>query len=374
MTVPDPIPLDRLHPGDFVSSVDARDLVYFLANVGDGDLQVILLPAGRDGTRQAIVVDVASARKLAGLLEELAGTPLLPPRADLFPVVVGTHPHDDHIGGMASFIDRFGDMIDEYWEPGYYHPSSAYMESMRALEDHGGIQHTQPTSGMTRFIGNVRVTVLSPAMGLRNRFDSYGVDINNSSIALRIEFPAARVEQRRADRRYVKLPRRQVLILGADAQSLAWGHVMADFPELRPDNSPVAKALRMALGANPLHGQLFKIPHHASKHGVHLELVEAVHPSLTLISSVGGGGRYNFPHSVAQESVREALQPRSSTAAPHEPDHDLGIHYTCAVDAAGDPLGTIAVVKSPTGRKTQVWRFGDARSDPVDLADARLFL
>ena len=38
------------------------------------------------------------------------------------------------------------------------------METMRALEDHPGIQHTQPTSGLTRFVGPVRVVVLAPTI------------------------------------------------------------------------------------------------------------------------------------------------------------------------------------------------------------------
>jgi hypothetical protein len=318
-------------------------------------------------------VDVATVRKLPALLDALAETSLLRRRDDLFPVVVGTHPHEDHIGGMPEFLDRFGGLIREYWEPGYYHPSGSYIETMRALEQQHGIQHSQPTSGFTRFIGQVRVVVLSPAMGLRNRFDSYGVNINNASIAVKLEFPAARVEQRDGERRYLRIKRAQAILLGADAQTLSWAHVMSDFAELRPSESPVAKALRMAIGADPLRAQVFKVPHHASKHGVNLELVELIRPRLTLVSSAGGGGKYNFPHTVAQESVREALEAIASTGAAHKPDYELGIHYTCARDSAGQTLGSIAVVMSPTGRKRALWRFGDSADAPVDLSRARLY-
>jgi hypothetical protein len=373
MAIPDPIPADRFHDDDFVAACDARDLIYFLLNVGDGDAQVVLLPSERDGTRRALVVDVATVGKLPSLLDALAETPLLPQRDDLFPVVVGTHPHQDHIGGMSEFLDRFGDLIREYWEPGYYHPSVGYIETMRALEQQPGIQHSQPTSGFTRFIGQVRLTVLSPAISLRNRFDSYGVNINNASIAIKLEFPAARVEQRDGERRYLRIKRTQAILLGADAQTLSWGHVMSDFAELRPSESPVAKALRMAIGSDPLRAQVLKVPHHASKHGVNLELVELIRPRLTLISSAGGGGKYNFPHTVAQESVREALEAIASTGAVHKPDHELGIHYTCARDSADKPLGSMAIVMSPTGKKRQLWRFGDSPDDPINLGQARRY-
>jgi competence protein ComEC len=373
MAIPDPIPFDRFHDEDFVSACVSGDLIYFLLNVGDGDAQMVLLPSEPDGTRRALVVDVATVGKLPSLLDALAETPLLPQRDDLFPVVVGTHPHQDHIGGMSEFLDRFGSLIREYWEPGYYHPSVGYIETMRALEQRPRIQHSQPTSGFTRFIGQVRVVVLSPAISLRNRFDSYGVNINNASIALKLEFPAARVEQRDGERRYLRINRTQALLLGADAQTLSWGHVMRDFAELRPSESPVAKALRMAIGSDPLRAQVFKVPHHASKHGVNLELVELIRPLLTLVSSAGGGGKYNFPHTVAQESVREALEAIASTGGARKPDHELGIHYTCARDSAERPLGSIAIVISPTGRKRQLWRFGDTPDGPIKLDQARLY-
>jgi Metallo-beta-lactamase superfamily len=250
MAAPSPVPSDQFQAGNFLDDVAADDLVYFLLNVGDGDSQLVVLPAEHDGRRRALVIDVGSRRKLPALVDSLIEAGLLTRRDDLFSAVVGTHPHEDHIAGMPEFLDRFGDLVREYWEPGYYHPSPSYMETMRALEENPAIQHSQPTSGFTRFVGPARIVVLSPTISLRNHFDSYGVTINNASIALKIEFPASRVEQRGSDRRYLRIRRTQGLVLGADAQILSWGQVMNDFPSLEPSNSPVAKQLRMALGAD----------------------------------------------------------------------------------------------------------------------------
>jgi beta-lactamase superfamily II metal-dependent hydrolase len=371
VTEPAPIPGDRLTPGDFLAGIEARDLVYFLVNVGDGDAQLVLLPADPDGTRRVLVVDVATVAKLPALLDALAGAGVLPEHPKLFAVVVATHPHDDHIGGMARFVERFHALVDEFWEPGYYMPSAGYLEMMRALEDHQ-IRHAQPTSGMTRFVGQVRLTVLSPSIGLRNRFDSYGVDINDSSLALKVEFPASRVEQRGPDRVYVRQVRRQSLILGADSQTQSWAEVMGDFPNLRRDNSPAAEAIGKARGSEPLRANVFKVPHHGSKHGLSLELVELIQPQLSLVSSVGRAGKYNFPHAVSQEAIREALEPTAESGRAHRPDHELGLLYTADRDAAGAALGTIAIVMSPTGRKRDVWRFGDRPQDLVRLDRAVL--
>lgn len=367
--LPASVPASWFRPGDFVGNVGPDDLVYFLLNVGDGDMQLVLLPETR-GTRRGIVVDVARADKLPALMQDLAQTSLFPQGSRLA-IVVGTHPHDDHIGGMAELIDELGHLVDEYWEPGYYHPTRAFFETMRALEDRG-IRQLQPTSGTTRFLGSGKVTALSPGIGLRNKFDSYGVDINNASISLMIEAPASRFEQRDRERRYVRRPPTNRLLLGADAQTLSWGQVLLDFPQLVKENSPVAKMLEMALGSDPLKSDVFKIPHHASKRGVNLELVEAVSPSMCLVSSVGGGGKYNFPHIVSLEAIREAMEPIGATGGTRSDDHLIRIFHTHSEDTAGRTLGSIALTMSPTGRSRRMWRFRDGPTQTLSLANAEL--
>jgi len=371
----------RLGPsGGFLPACRPTDLVYFVLNVGDGDTQLLLLPADAQGRRRCVVVDCIRATKLFRLLDDLAGAAgLLAPVEPLLELVVATHPHDDHISGMAALLRRFGERhVGEFWDPGYYHTTGGYLEMMAELE-RLPISHLQPASGTVRYLGRVGITVLAPGTSLRNRFDSYGVDINNASIALKLDYPVSRVVERKADRTYVKLPTAQTLILGADAQTLSWSQVLVDFPQLGPERTAVTSALRRSGGTTPLNADVFKVPHHGSKHGLNLELVEAIRPAVSIVSSVREAGRYHFPHAVMQAALREAIDPVSSKPdTQHRTDDELMILYTGSrlLDDAGDdigPLGSVAVLVGTGGRR-EVFRFGDAPDEPLDLARGRRLL
>ena len=392
MAQPAPIPANLHQAGDFPGDIGPDDMVYFLCNVGDGDAhklvaikrihaQLVLLPADDQGERRAIVVDAGRTGKIPDLIDELVNANLLPASPapvgaapqpdDTIPLVVATHPHADHIRGMAHLLQTNGHRVSELWDSGYWHTIGAYHNMMGEIEQLPYLRYSQPTSGYRKWIGNACVTVLSPSIHLRNRFDTYGTKINDASISVRIETPATRVIQRNDQRELVNAPNTVSVVLGADAQTLSWSYVLTDFPYLPSSGSAAAQAIRAATGRDLLRGDVFKVSHHASKHGVNLELVERIHPYYTLISSVASGGMYNFPHTVAQEVIREALEARASSGNPHSPDWDLHIFHTSDVDddAAGTRLGSMGAILRPGRRR--LWRFGDDRGDPIQFAGAR---
>lgn len=401
-------------------------LVYFLLNVGDGDTQLVLLPPdSNDKERRLVIVDVATTRKLPALIEALhqvqvpaaTGTqPLIQPPGSpgQIRLVVATHPHFDHIGGMYELFEIYDAVhpghsrgsastaaadhtaphevrqstpyassasIDQFWEPGYFFPGPSFHRLMAHLETSPWIRRLQPTSGTSTFLDSVKITVMGPGVGLRTRFDTYGVEVNNSSLTLMFEYPAHRiytepdpVSTDRLNRRNVRKRSRR-LLLGGDAQFASWAQATIDFPDLHNEQNPVlAKELQAARGRDYLASDLFKMSHHASKHGINLELMERVNAKYVLVSSTGGGGRYDFPHALAMDAAREARQATTSSSAARLTDHALGIHVTGAVldDEVGTPLGSMAVLVSPQPNQgMRIFRLMDDSKDMIDLAAAR---
>ena len=274
---------------------------------------------------------------------------------------------------MADLLDNQRDRIAEFWDPGYFHTTQAYHSMMARVEGSEYLSYAQPTAGHRKWVGSALVTVLSPSVRLRNRFDTYGTEINDASITVRVEFPAARVVLRGAGRELLEDPNTTALILGADAQTTSWAFVATDFPQLHTAHNEAAKAIRAANGGDALKAKVLKVSHHGSKHGINLELVERINPALTLVSSTANGPKHHFPHLLAQEALREAKDAvAGSGTARTSDDWELGILYTSDTEVSGPPLGSIAVVMG-RGRAT-VWRFGDDASQNLDLTQGRKFV
>ena len=380
MSAPTPIPVGNHDAaGGFLNSIADHHLVYFLLNVGDGDQQVILLPRDQNGQRKVVIVDASRKNKTEAVIAELVNTGLLDApnpvngRPDgSIALVVATHPHSDHIGGIADILDSHRDRVAEFWDPGYFHPIQAYHQMMAQVEANEFLSYAQPTAGYRKWIGTALVTVLAPSVQLRNRFDTYGTEINDSSITLRIEFPAARVVNRNGNRELIENPLTTSLILGGDAQSTSWAFVETKFSELHKTGNAASKAIAKAVGRDPLDSHVLKVSHHASKHGTNLELVTRMSPSFKLVSSTADGPKHHFPHHIAQEMLREeSEQIAGSGGGRQSDDWELGILYTSDSEDDRTVLGSMALVMA--ARRATVWRFGDGFGQNVSFANGRLF-
>jgi beta-lactamase superfamily II metal-dependent hydrolase len=163
MTVPGPSP-DQTHRAENDEEVS----VYFL-NVGQGDSTLVIFEG------KTILIDAGEYEmgdQVVGDLRSLGVTGI-----DL---LVVTHPHSDHIGGMQDVLAAFpvGTVLDT----GLAHPSSIYEHFLDTIEQNH-IPYQVAEQGQTVDIApELRVLVLWPPE------DRPGDDLNANSVVLRISY------------------------------------------------------------------------------------------------------------------------------------------------------------------------------------------
>ena len=352
------------------------DLVVFVLNVGDGDAILIRFPAESGANPSFGVVDCVDSSKLLPLLAALG-----PGRLRF---VCASHPHLDHIAGMRALLVAQAGQVEEFWDSGFRYTSATYRGVIDEVVRQS-LQFVRPTSGFETRVGGVQITVLSPSIALRNRFDTHGVDVNNASVVLRLTYPIASPSAdypTSAGQAAATAPKARTLILGGDAQTDAWGQVLQEFPHLDGDDKAWARQIGAGTGLHPLACDFFKVSHHASKRGVSLEVLERLGdrstttpsfgPRWTVAScSSGAGSQYGFPHQVTQDLLREVRDPQAQAGGSHPPDDQLGIMFTAqTIEVGGPPAGSVAYVARADGT-ADVYRFGDGVGDQLDLTQAR---
>ncbi len=162
--------------------------------------------------------------------------------------VIGSHPHEDHIGGMDDVIHNFE--IGMVILPGKTHTSQTYMDVLQAIQDKGlGI--TQAVTGNTYALGTAEFTILSP-----NADADYGDELNNWSVGIRLI---------NGENRFV---------FTGDAEARTEKDILNTGIDLKAD--------------------VFKAGHHGSETSSSEALLDAVNPDCAVISC-GKGNQYGHP-------------------------------------------------------------------------------
>ncbi len=266
-------------------AIEPQDLVIHVLNVGFGDNILIEFPAGRDGLRSYGIVDCRDWNKTKGYLDRLMQLRLGEQQLEF---VCATHPHADHISGILPLVRDQSYPPREIWESGFRHNSQTYFRILETV-DEKRIQLVRLSTGMEWYLGRVRITVLAPAVALRNRFGSYGIDINNASVVLRLEHHDEDVLLTKSQEyKGLAAPEAKrsagagVVILAGDAEFDSWAQVAADFPILGttdPQNPNVNKVV------NFLSCAAIKVAHHGSMHSAPLDVYEKMSPQLAIVST-----------------------------------------------------------------------------------------
>jgi beta-lactamase superfamily II metal-dependent hydrolase len=219
----------------------ARLRVDFI-DVGQGDAALITSPTGK-----AVLIDGgphrSSAALVAFLRERLRG-PL-----DL---VVLTHRHEDHFGGLRAAIETTGTRL--FMDAPTPHPGRERERLMQALE-RGRVPVRDATRGREIDLGaGAKLTLLAPPQpALTGTRD----EVNANSVVARLDYGSA-----------------SFLFTGdAETSTERW---LLD----------VAKA--------DVHAQVLKVAHHGSRYSSTARFLRAVHPAVAVIS-VGATNDYHHP-------------------------------------------------------------------------------
>jgi len=302
-----------------------NELVVHVLNVGDGDDIIIDFP-GAPGQRRYAVVDCYNGVKTVKYLNDSDVKGMLE-------FVCATHPHDDHINGMSELLTSYRGRVHEFWDSGFRHTIPAYEDMIAALEADPDLRYFRVTSGMERRINGVKVSVLAPSMYLRNRFDTYGIDINNASVVLMLEY------------------NRFKMVLGGDAQFTSWSKILEEYPDFKKTVDPSAR-VQIKEAFNPLNCNVLKVSHHCSNNGTAFECINMLDPEYAIVSC-SGASTHDFPHPIARMCLEKIVGEDKAHDRVMFTDYE-GLGYT--------RKGSIVVSTSGTGSPT--FRFlGDRPGD-----------
>ena len=161
-----------------------------------------------------------------------------------------SHPHADHVGGAASLVRALRPVW--YFDPAYAGATGSYRASLIAAREMG-VRWRRALPGDSLVVDEIVMTVLAPAAGWADTLR----DPNEASVVVRLRVGSV------------------TMLLAGDAEAGEEAWLLAQSPGL-------------------LRADVLKVAHHGSATSSTGAFVDAVQPSLAVIS-VGNGNMYRHP-------------------------------------------------------------------------------
>ena len=228
-------------PAEIFSAGAGQILRVDFLDVGQGDAALIRVPSG-----QNILIDGGPDQAAARALERL-----LPFYDRTLDLIILTHPHDDHVAGLISVLERFH--VEKIAYTGVSHSAPAYLDWLEAAKKEG--------SAMV-IIDRPQTLVLGADCELRFLYPRRSLagasveNLNDSSIVVKLVYG-----------------RTSFLFMG-DAEAPVESELLSVQEDLRAD--------------------ILKIGHHGSNTSSQAEFLAAVRPSLAVISA-GADNKFGHP-------------------------------------------------------------------------------
>lgn len=252
-------------------------------DVGQGDATVIELPHGG-----VVVLDAGPGAMSEGGrdLGELVVAPFLRRRGHRrIDLLIASHRHPDHIGGLVSLLERF--TVGTLWLPpsaaappmqGPRSGKAAELASAWQRVSEAAVRHGVQVQAPRDFtIDEVAIEVLAPCREARSQSESRRCNLavaptwseNDSSLVMRLRYGS------------------RVLLFPGDLEL----------------NGELALLERYDRGV-PVAADILKAPHHCSRTSSSESFVKAVSPRW-VICSVGHRNRFGFPHAEVLARYRD---------------------------------------------------------------------
>lgn len=217
-------------------------LEIYVLDVGQGDSIFLRAPGG-----ETMLIDAGEAQyfsEIDSFLKEQDVASL--------DVVVATHPHSDHIGGMSQIIEAYE--IENFYMPAVTHTTATFEKMLSALEAREITLTIAYASSHAEIAWDedVSVRIFSPLEGMDYE------DLNDWSIVLNITYGETGI------------------LLAGDAEAYAEDAMLANFP------------------AEDFAATVLKLGHHGSSTSTTEAFLSAVSPQIAIVSA-GAGNSYGHP-------------------------------------------------------------------------------